>query len=85
MAVVGARASTAYGEYVASELGFGLAERGWTVVSGGAFGIDAAAHRGALSAGGVTVAVLACGVDTAYPKAHTALLERIAADGSGDQ
>lgn len=81
VAVVGARASTAYGEYVASELGFGLAERDWTVVSGGAFGIDAAAHRGALSAGGDTVAVLACGVDTAYPKAHTALLERIAAEG----
>jgi DNA processing protein len=81
VAVVGARASTAYGEYVATELGFGLAERGWAVVSGGAFGIDAAAHRGALSAGGVTIAVLACGVDTAYPRAHTTLLERIASDG----
>jgi DNA processing protein len=81
VAVVGARASTAYGEYVAAELGFGLAERGWAVVSGGAFGIDAAAHRGALSAGGMTIAVLACGVDTAYPRAHASLLERIAADG----
>jgi DNA processing protein len=81
VAVVGSRASTAYGEYVAAELGFGLAERDWTVVSGGAFGIDAAAHRGALSAGGGTIAVLACGVDVAYPKAHTALLERIASEG----
>jgi DNA processing protein len=81
VAVVGSRASTAYGEYVARELGFGLAERDWTVVSGGAFGIDAAAHHGALTAGGNTIAVLACGVDTAYPKAHFALLERIAAEG----
>ncbi len=81
VAVVGARASTAYGEYVAAELGLGLAERGWSVVSGGAFGIDAAAHRGALSAGGVTVAVLACGIDTAYPRAHAAMLDRIAAEG----
>ena len=52
VAVVGSRASTAYGEHVAAELGHQLGERGWTVVSGGAFGIDAAAHRGALAAGG---------------------------------
>jgi DNA processing protein len=81
VAVVGSRASTAYGEFVASELGYGLSERGWTVVSGGAFGIDAAAHRGALAGGGVTIAVLACGVDVAYPTAHSSLLERVAADG----
>jgi DNA processing protein len=81
VAVVGARASTAYGEYVALEFGLGLAERGWTVVSGGAYGIDGAAHRGALAAGGTTVAVLACGVDVPYPRGHSALIERIAETG----
>lgn len=81
VAVVGARAATGYGGYVAAELGSGLADRGWTVVSGGAHGIDAASHRGALAAGGLTVAVLACGVDVAYPRGHDALLARIAADG----
>jgi DNA processing protein len=81
VAVVGARASTAYGEYVASELGLGLAERLWTVVSGGAFGIDGAAHRGALAVDGSTIAVLACGVDVAYPRGHAALIERISQTG----
>ena len=78
MAVVGSRASTAYGEHVAGELGHRLGERGWTVVSGGAYGIDAAAHRGALAAEAPTVAVLACGVDRAYPAGHGALFARIA-------
>jgi DNA processing protein len=77
VAVVGARAATSYGMHVATELAYGLASRGWTVVSGGAFGIDAAAHRGALSANGITVAVLACGVDRAYPSAHASMYERI--------
>lgn len=81
VAVVGARASTAYGEHVAGELGHQLGQRGWTVVSGGAFGIDAAAHRGALAADAATVAVLACGVDRAYPAAHAALFHRIAESG----
>ncbi|HKJ11824.1 MAG TPA: DNA-processing protein DprA [Ornithinimicrobium sp.] len=81
-AIVGARASTSYGEFVASELASGLAVRRFTVVSGAAFGIDAAAHRGALAVDGVTVAVLASGVDRAYPVAHTALLERIAEAGA---
>jgi DNA processing protein len=81
VAVVGARASTAYGEHVAGDLGYGLAERGWTVVSGGAFGIDAAAHRGAMAAGGRTVAVLACGIERPYPVSHAALFERIAETG----
>ncbi|KAB1941299.1 DNA processing protein DprA [Micromonospora sp. ALFpr18c] len=81
VAVVGARAATGYGQHVATELGYGLAERDWTVVSGGAFGIDAAAHRGALNAGGLTVAVLACGVDRPYPMGNTALFDRIADTG----
>jgi len=81
VAIVGARAATSYGNEQAAQLGFGVAERGWTVVSGGAFGIDAAAHRGALSAGAPTVAVLAGGIDRSYPAAHAALFERIAKDG----
>jgi DNA processing protein len=81
VAVVGARAATGYGTHVASLLGSDLALAGWTVASGGAFGIDAAAHSGSLAARGVTVAVLACGVDVAYPPRHDALFARIAADG----
>src|SRR4051794_40294705 len=81
VAIVGSRASTAYGEHVASDLGFHLGERGWTVVSGGAFGIDAAAHRGALAAEAPTLAVLACGVDRPYPAAHGALFGRIVESG----
>jgi DNA processing protein len=81
VALVGSRASTAYGEHVAAELGFRLAERGWTVVSGGAYGIDGAAHRAALAAGGPTLAVLAHGVDRSYPSGHDSLFARIAAEG----
>jgi DNA processing protein len=81
VALVGSRASTAYGEHVAGELGHGLGERGWTTVSGGAFGIDGAAHRGALAAAAPTVAVLACGVDRVYPSAHSALFMRMLDDG----
>jgi DNA processing protein len=77
VAVVGSRACTSYGEHVAGDLSFGLAERGWTVVSGGAYGVDAAAHRGALAAGGCTIAVLACGIDRPYPLAHASLFDRI--------
>lgn len=81
VAIVGARACTPYGEHVAQDLAYGVAERGWTVVSGGAFGIDSAAHRGALAAQGRTVAVLACGVDRAYPLGHDRLFDRIAETG----
>ena len=82
VSVVGARSSTPYGDTVASGFGAGLAERGWTVVSGAAFGIDAAAHRGALSVAGPTVAILASGIDRPYPSAHSALLHRIAEGGA---
>jgi DNA processing protein len=82
VAVVGARAATAYGEHVASEFSYGLADHGRTVVSGAAYGIDGAAHRGALAADGGTVAVLACGVDVHYPSGHGDLLRRIAEGGA---
>ncbi|MFG2311045.1 DNA-processing protein DprA [Streptomyces sp. NPDC048566] len=81
VAVVGARACTEYGAHMAADLGAGLAERGWVVVSGGAYGVDGAAHRGALAAGGATVAVLACGVDRPYPSGHARLITRIAEQG----
>ena len=81
VAVVGARAATPYGAHVTTEIGYGLAERDWTVVSGGAFGIDATAHRAARTAGGRTVAVLACGVDRPYPAGNAALFEEIAEHG----
>lgn len=81
VAIVGSRASTGYGDHVAADLAYGLAERGWTVISGGAFGIDAAAHRGALAASGLTIAVLAGGVEKAYPPAHHLLFDRITDSG----
>ncbi|MFK0231470.1 DNA-processing protein DprA [Streptomyces vinaceus] len=81
VAVVGARACTPYGAHMAQTLAAGLAERGWVVVSGAAYGVDGAAHRGALASGGATAAVLACGVDVAYPRGHTELLGRIAGQG----
>lgn len=79
--IVGSRAATSYGLHVAGELGFALADREWAVVSGAAYGIDAAAHRGALGASGPTIAILACGVDVPYPRSHEALLRRIAETG----
>lgn len=81
VAVVGARACTDYGMHVAAALGSGLAARGWTVVSGAAYGIDGAAHRGALTAGGATVGVLACGVDVAYPPGHAELIRQVGDHG----
>ncbi|MBO1335946.1 DNA-processing protein DprA [Streptomyces sp. VRA16 Mangrove soil] len=81
VAVVGARACTDYGVRMGASLGAGLAERGWVVVSGGAYGIDAAAHRGALGATGATVAVLACGIDRTYPRGHEQLIDRVAEQG----
>lgn len=80
-AIVGTRAATAYGQHVAAELSAGLAEREVAIVSGGAYGIDGAAHRAALAADGMTVAVLAGGVDVLYPAGHSALLHRVACSG----
>ncbi|QKV74186.1 DNA-processing protein DprA [Amycolatopsis sp. Hca4] len=77
IAIGGSRAATAYGEHYAADLAYELAARGVPVVSGAAYGIDGAAHRGALSADGVTVAVLGCAIDVGYPAGHISLLNRI--------
>jgi len=82
VAVVGTRTATAYGEHVAAELATELGERGWTIVSGLAYGIDGAAHRAALAASAPTIGVLACGIDVPYPHGHRTLYERIAAEGA---
>jgi DNA processing protein len=81
VAVVGARACSGYGASVARSLGRELGGAGLVVVSGLARGIDAEAHRGALEAGGPTVAVLGCGIDRDYPAAHAELARRVAAGG----
>ncbi len=81
VAVVGSRAATAYGLEVAGDIGYSVASRGVTVVSGAAYGVDGAAHRGALAAEAPTVAVLACGVDVSYPRGHATLLRRVVDDG----
>ena len=81
VALVGSRASTGYGERLAFDLAHGLAARGVLVVSGGAYGIDAAAHRGAIAAGGPTLVVLAGGVDRGYPAGNVRLFEEAIATG----
>jgi DNA processing protein len=91
VSIVGSRAATGYGAHVAGEIAADLAERGWAVISGGAYGIDAAAHRGALATAGLTtagsahagatIAVLACGVDYSYPAGHVSLFADIADQG----
>ncbi len=79
--IVGARAATGYGAHVSAELGYGLAGRGVVVVSGGAYGIDAAAHRAALAAHGTTVLVSAAGLDRPYPPGNATLFEQVADTG----
>ena len=82
VAVVGARSCSAYGAQVARSLGRDLAGAGVVVVSGLARGVDGEAHRGALEAGGVTVAVLGCGIDRDYPRSHSELARRIVVRGA---
>lgn len=82
IAIVGARASSPYGDVLAAEFAGDLAAGGAVVISGGAYGIDGAAHRAALGVGGATVALLAGGVDRAYPQGHEALLREIAHKGA---
>ncbi|WP_328607444.1 DNA-processing protein DprA [Amycolatopsis sp. NBC_00345] len=81
VAVVGARMCSDYGQHNAGELGYGLAARKVPLFSGAAVGIDAAAHRGALAGGGVTVAVLGCALDIGYPAGHEGLLKKMADQG----
>ncbi len=81
IAVVGTRKNTPYGVHCAEQLGYEMAKQGALIVSGLAMGIDAAAHAGALRAGGFAVAVLGCGVDVVYPKSSSRLYEDIAATG----
>src|SRR5690606_21073056 len=75
-------AATDYGEHTAAEFAYELTQSGMTVVSGAAYGIDGAAHRGTLAAEGVTVAVLGCGLDVGYPAGHVGLLNRVARRGA---
>ncbi len=82
VAVVGSRSATTYGADIAADLAAEVAATGRAVVSGAAFGIDQAGHRGALAGGGPTIAVLACGADRSYPAAHRQLIEHIAAHGA---
>ena len=79
--IVGSRRASAYGREIATKLGLQIASAGLDVVSGMAIGIDSCAHRGALEAGGLTVAVLGCGVDVPYPPRHTRLYEEIVRRG----
>ena len=82
ISVVGSRACTPYGRRLAENLAADVGLSGWTIVSGGAYGIDAAAHAGALAVGARTVLVTAGGADRAYPRAHGGLFERVAASGA---
>ncbi|MGV9478138.1 DNA-processing protein DprA [Gordonia aichiensis] len=82
IALVGSRAASSYGEHVTGRLSGELCGEGWAVVSGGAYGIDGAAHRAALASAGITVAVLACGIDRDYPAGHARLLSDVAVTGA---
>jgi DNA processing protein len=81
VSVVGSRAASAYGVHVGTELAAAVSERGWSVISGGAYGIDAAVHRGALATDGLTIAVLASGLRYGYPRGHHDLFQAIAGQG----
>lgn len=82
VSIVGSRASTAYGEHVCADWAAGIAQKGRPVVSGGAYGIDACAHRGALAEHGITVAVMAGGLGQLYPPGNSSLLQKVRETGA---
>jgi len=82
LAIVGTRNPTSYGARIAGDFAAGFVDREWAVVSGGAYGIDSYAHKGALIAEGVTIAVIACGVDINYPAGNTRLFLEICESGA---
>jgi len=82
LAIVGSRKPTNYGANVASEFARGFSDLGWTIISGGAYGIDSYAHRATLQANGVTIAVLATGIEVAYPKSNQKLFNEMSAHGA---
>jgi len=82
LAIVGTRNPTPYGVRIAGDFAAGFVDREWSIVSGGAYGIDSAAHKGALIAEGRTIAVLAAGIDVAYPAGNARLFAEIAENGA---
>ena len=82
LAIVGTRNPTSYGMRIAGDFAAGFVDREWNIISGGAYGIDSAAHKGALIAEGQTVAVLATGIDVAYPAGNVRLFAEIADNGA---
>jgi len=82
LAIVGTRNPTPYGVRIAGDFAAGFVDREWNIVSGGAYGIDSAAHKGALIAEGITIAVLATGIDVAYPAGNSRLFAEISESGA---
>ena len=82
LAIVGSRKPTNYGANVASEFSRGFSDLGWTIISGGAYGIDSYAHRATLQANGRSIAVLATGIEVAYPKSNLNLFNEMSAHGA---
>lgn len=82
LAIVGTRNPTPYGIRIAGDFAAGFVDREWDIVSGGAYGIDSAAHRGALVAEGRTIAVIASGIDTPYPSGNSRLFDEICENGA---
>ena len=82
LAIVGSRKPTNYGANVASEFARGFSDLGWTIISGGAYGIDSYAHRATLQANGATIAVLATGIEVAYPKSNQKLFNEMTIHGA---
>ncbi len=82
LAIVGTRNPTNYGARIAGDFAAGFVDRQWSIVSGGAYGIDSFAHKGALAAEGATIAVIACGIDINYPAGNARLFEEICESGA---